>query len=83
MDLQEQQRQETLLSLFEHDGWKIVISELEENIEYLKNNAHYNCVTNDQWQYHKGQLIASENFAAFENIIRVGIDLEEQEDLDV
>jgi hypothetical protein len=70
MNQQDQQRQETLLDLFNHDGWDILMTELEESTQFLKDNAHLNCHTNDDWQKHKGYLSANEGLLSFEGMTK-------------
>lgn len=69
-----QQQQETLLSLFEHDGWKLFIGEKEDFYKYLKENAHYECPDNDTWQQRRGALATLEMLISFEGTTKVVYD---------
>ena len=63
---QTQQELETLLDLFEHDGWKLFVEERENLYKSLKENAHHDCNTNNEWQVRRGALLALEGLIAFE-----------------
>ena len=80
MDLLEQKRTETLINLFEDEGWKIFIDEQEELLAYAKENAHRECVTNDEWQFRKGVITLLERVVSFETVVRAVQDQAEQED---
>lgn len=82
MNKLEQERQETLLDLFEHDGWKIAMKELEESTDYLKEHAHWICKTNDEWQFHRGTISANEGLLAFERLTKSVSEQINQEDID-
>ena len=70
---------ETLLDLFEHDGWKLFIDEHEERLKNLKENAHINCPTNDTWQFNRGMLAFLEGLISYETSIKFVMEQEQEE----
>ena len=82
--MQDNQKQELeiLLDLFEHDGWKIFIEEREGVYKALKENAHHDCNTNDEWQVRRGALLALEGLIAFEGTTKFVYE-QAEEDIDV
>ena len=71
---------ETLLDLFEHDGWKLFIKEKEGILESLKQNATNNCPTNDTWQFNRGMVALLEGLISYETSIRFVMTQEEIEE---
>lgn len=77
-----QQELETLLSLFEHDGWKLFIEEEEVLSKYLKENAHLDCDSNDKWQQRRGAIVALGGILSFEATTKFIYEQSMQEDED-
>ena len=73
---------EILLSLFEHEGWGIFINDRKEVLESLKEHAHINCPTNDQWQFNRGMIAILEGIISYETSVKFVLEqdaLEEEE----
>lgn len=78
MELPQQQEMETLLDLFEHDGWKIFIEEKERLLKSLKENAYAECNTNDEWQQRRGIIVTLNSLVTYADTIKYV--MENQED---
>lgn len=76
-----QQELETLLDLFEHDGWKIFIDEKEDLHKALKEQAYLECNTNDEWQQRRGMIATLDGIVSYENVVKFIIEQREQEDV--
>lgn len=70
MTPQDQKEMETLLDLFEHEGWTIFIDEIEKQLNSLKENAHIECETNDNWQLRRGCVGILSQIVSYENTIK-------------
>lgn len=79
MNQLDQKRQEHLLNLFNEEGWKIFMGEQEDLLTYAKENAHRECVTNDEWQFRKGIITLLERVTSFETVTRAVQEQDEQE----
>ena len=77
-----QQELETLLDLFEHEGWNLFIEEKESLVNSLKQQAHLECNTNDEWQQRRGIIATLENIMSFETVTKF-IYEQNQEEADV
>lgn len=73
---------EVYVDLFESDGWKKFQESITGAEEQLTVGAFSNCVTNDQWQFVRGQLQQLKNIAAYEQYIKISYEneLKEKED---
>ena len=78
MEQLEQEKLESLLDLFEHEGWKLFIEEREEILEYLKEYADTNCPTNDTWQFNRGMIQALRVITSYEATIKLVMEQEEE-----
>ena len=67
MEQQDQQAMETLLDLFNHEGWKIFIDDQETLSKGLKEGAYLECNTNEEWQFRRGALTLLDRVLAYEN----------------
>lgn len=68
---------ETLLDLFNHEGWKIFIDEQEVLSKGLKEAAYLDCETNDVWQFRRGALSLLDRILSYENTIKLVMSQEE------
>jgi len=73
---------ETLLDLFEHEGWSLFIKEKEDLLASLKEGADTNCPTNDMWQYNRGIIATLRSIVSYEAAIRFVIEQDAQEDFE-
>lgn len=71
MDQQEQKTMETLLDLFQHDGWTIFIDELDNQLKQLKEHAYIECDSNEQWQQRRGLITVLSQVVSYENTIKI------------
>lgn len=78
---QTKQELETLLDLFEHDGWKLFIEDNERLNTSLKENAYLDCNTNDEWQQRRGAITILSSLVSFESTTKF-IYEQSQEDSD-
>lgn len=70
---------ESLVDMFESDGWKLFISEIAESEEGLTRAAPDNCGTNEAWQYTRGRIHQLRSISGYETLIKV---TQEQVDVD-
>ena len=61
---------ETLLDLFEHDGWKLFQEEIQNQFTVLKDNTYLECNTNDEYQVRRGILDTFNQILAYETTIK-------------
>lgn len=64
-----QQDYDNLCDVFSHPGYKYIIESLEELKEALQEAAVDNAVTNDQWQFLRGQIAQMRAFMGYEDFI--------------
>lgn len=77
---QEQQRQmETLLDLFEHEGWKLFIEEKEALLKGLKENAYLECHDNEIWQQRRGIIATLAGIISYETSIKFVMEQQEED----
>ena len=74
MDQELQKQMENLLSLFQHDGWKLFIEEQEKSFNSLKDNAYIDCSSNEDWQIRRGVLSTLNATLNYENTIKYVIE---------
>tara|TARA_R110002096_G_scaffold347246_1_gene540620 strand:- start:137 stop:382 length:246 start_codon:yes stop_codon:yes gene_type:complete len=72
MDKQIQQEYESLLETFNQDGWKLYSEELVDMFNHLKDTAHEQCKTNDEWQFRRGQLEVLGRLITYEEFQKAG-----------
>ena len=70
---------ETLLDLFEHEGWKIFIEEQENFAKSLKEHAYLECESNDSWQQRRGVIGTLDRVLSYEQLIRYAVENQETE----
>ena len=70
MDKSNQEYYDDYFEMFNTDGWRTFKEEEEQELTNAKNTAHLVCITNDQWQIHKGQISTLEALVNFENFIK-------------
>ena len=80
MEQEQQQQMETLLDLFEHEGWKLFIEEQGNTLESLKETAYADCDTNDVWQQRRGIIATLTGITSYEATIKYVIEQDAQED---
>jgi TRAP-type mannitol/chloroaromatic compound transport system substrate-binding protein len=73
---------EQRLDLFQKEAWQSLHKELTEQLNVAIETADTNCVTNDQWQYHKGQVAMMRYFLSLERIAGLSLDALNREDTD-
>ena len=73
----EQKQYEELVDMFQTPGWKYFIEGITELESALVKAAPDGAVTNDQWQYARGQIRQLRSTAGYEQFIVSGY--EEQE----
>ena len=71
MDAELQKYYEDLLTMFQTDGWKHLISDYTESLQSLQENSDYDCKTNDEWQFRRGEMQQLRNLIGFESFIRM------------
>ena len=64
-----QKQLETLIDLFQHDGWKLFIEDFEKFRGSLNNNSYLECDTNDQWQQRRGSLVMLDQILSYQQTI--------------
>ena len=72
MDKEIQKEYESLLESFNTDGWKLYSKELIAMFDQLRDTAHTECRTNDEWQFRRGQLEILDRLMAYEEFQKVG-----------
>ncbi|RKZ67676.1 MAG: hypothetical protein DRQ48_09465 [Gammaproteobacteria bacterium] len=77
-----QEEYETYVDLFKTEGWKLFQESIVGAEEQLKNSSVDSAVTNDQWQFLRGQLTQLRNVAAFETFIKLTFEQSEKDEED-
>ena len=70
---------ESLLDLFASEGWKFFITSNDELKDALINAAPEGAITNDQWQYARGEIKQLRSVSSFEAYIRAGFAEQERQ----
>ena len=70
MTPEETQTMETLLDLFNHEGWKIFIEDQETLSKQLKDQAYRECNTNEEWQIRRGVLLDLDRVLTYEDMTK-------------
>ena len=73
-------KMETLLDLFEHEGWAIFIEEKEELQKSLIDNAYLECDSDKDWQQRRGAIVMLGSILSYEAAIRFVLEQEAQDD---
>lgn len=61
-----QEQRETLQDLFAHEGWKMIVKELQDTRKMTLEACPSGAVSNDQWQFARGQLFQMDSFINLE-----------------
>ena len=61
---------ETLLDLFEHEGWSLFMSENQTKFDTLRDNLYLECNTNDLYQQRRGMLEVLHQTLTYETVIK-------------
>lgn len=69
MKMLEQRQYEDLVDMFASDGWKFFYKSAEDLEEALTKGAADSAVTNEQWQYLRGQLGQLRSILGYETFI--------------
>ncbi len=77
MEEQIQKEYESLLETFNTDGWKLYSEELVGMFEQLRDTAHTECKTNDEWQFRRGQLEVLGRLMTYEEFQKAGYDAQQ------
>lgn len=80
MQQEVQHQMETLLDLFEHEGWKLFIEEKQALLDSLKENAYAECDTNDVWQQRRGIIATLAGITSYEASIKYVMEQDAQEE---
>ena len=73
---------EDLVEMFKTKGWKRFIQDTKDYEKMVLGASVDNAVTNDQWQYCRGQLHQLRSFIAYENLTMTIHEQQEAEDAD-
>lgn len=65
---------DALDDMFGSDGWKLYVTQAEELTNSIVEAAPTGAVTNDQWQYARGQIAQLRATLGYENFVRVSWD---------
>ena len=85
--LDQHQKLEEVVNLFSKEGWKIFQEEIKAQCELATEFADGDCITNDQWQFRRGELKILRSLMNYEQYIRNTLDhlnapIEENPDVD-
>ncbi len=61
---------EALNDMFISEGWKLFTQQIEDLTKLLVDAAPDNAITNDQWQYRRGQVHQMRSVLGYEQYIR-------------
>lgn len=77
----------SLVDMFNSDGWKVFISQVEETEDAATKGAVNAAETNDSWQFLRGWISCARGTAAYETFVRLSYEeqlrQEEEDDADV
>ena len=62
---------DALDDMFNSDGWKLYVAQTKELTDNIVEAAPTGAVTNDQWQYARGQISQLRAILGYENFVRV------------
>jgi len=74
------QYHDNLLDLFASKGWKSMLEDFTERLEFLIQTAATDCVDNTSWQIRRGQINELDKLVNYETFIRASIEAKEQPD---
>lgn len=69
MDREQEKQYEDLREMFNSEGWKVFIGEIEEKLKASVDTAPDTCINNDQWQFRKGEIFQLRQIANLETYI--------------
>lgn len=61
---------EALLEMFQSEGWKVLVKELEKELQMCKDSAADTCTTSDSWQFARGYMTKLKQMAGYEMFIK-------------
>ena len=70
----EEQEFDVFLDLFSHEGWKMFIEDMAKWEEAVTKGAVDSAISNDQWQYCRGQTHLMRWVLGYENAIRLNLE---------
>jgi len=79
MEREDEKRYEALFEMFRTTGWEHFIKDITDFEEAVSSSTVDNAVTNDQWQYARGQIHQLRSIVGFESYTRA---CEENHDAD-
>ena len=62
---------ETLLDLFEHEGWSLFIEENQNLFNQLRDNLYLECNTDQEYQQRRGTLTILNQVLSYENTVKL------------
>jgi len=74
---------ENLVDMFAHPGWRFFTEFLTELEDVITKSAVDNAISNDQWQYCRGQTHQLRSILGYENYVNLAWDESQREDSDV
>lgn len=81
--MQEQEKYDHLLEMFNHKGWAEFQKEIVATLEAAEQSAVDDCQENDQWQFRRGEIFKLKQIAGYENFIKTVVDQMEEENAEV
>lgn len=70
----------SLVDMFESDGWTIYIKQVEETEDAYTKGAVDGAPNNDQWQWLRGWLTNARNTLGYETFVRLSYEEQAKED---
>lgn len=70
----------SLVDMFESDGWKLYIADVELTEESATKGAVTSADTNDAWQFLRGWLMCARGVQGYETFVRLSYEEQERED---
>jgi len=70
---------EDLIDMFTSDGWALFIKGTEELEQAIVKAAPDGAITNDQWQFARGQVQQLRSVLGYENYVRLGYEAQERQ----
>lgn len=71
---------EMLIDLFQQPGWKKVVEDISALAKNFRDGAPDYAVTNDQWQYLRGQIHQLDRIVGYENYVRAAWEQAQEDD---
>ncbi len=70
------------LEMFATAGWKTYVENATSYREFIMNAAHDHAVTNDMWQYARGEMSQLKSIIGLEDFIKMSWENQEQQEND-